>query len=101
MGDEGHDIGWAIRKLRTQVAVRRTGWFDECAHLVFVPEEYTTITKGVMVARACILLRSPRVSGAGITVTPYTATQEDILAEDWELAPKRSSIVAPRKELII
>ena len=86
------DIGEAITLLKSGKAVSRLAWADETGKvkrvLLFFPEQTTGfITRGseepeLMVSSAHIIeLRKPEN-----TTIPWTATYEDLLAEDWAVA---------------
>lgn len=68
------DIGWAIEQLRAGRAVTRRGWNGKGQHLVHHPYP---VDKD----------RLPWVSITTVDnqVVPWTCSQTDLLAEDWEI----------------
>lgn len=71
---ELHDIGWAIRKVRLGEAIYRRGWNGKNQYLVF--HEYPVDSNHL-----------PWISITTVEgdIVPWTASQTDLLAEDWEL----------------
>jgi hypothetical protein len=73
--DDGsaRDIGWAVRELRKGRPVARAGWNGKGMALVLVDGDASKM--------AYVAMRI--VQGFWV---PWTCSQTDLLAEDWELA---------------
>ena len=72
---ELHDIGWVVRKLRLGERVYRTGWNgpNQCIALK-EPEKISAMT-----------LPYVYIKTTQDEWVPWTCSQTDLLAEDWEL----------------
>ena len=71
-----HDFGWALKQLRGNLTVQRTGWNGKNQHLKLqVPDEHSKMTLPYIYI----------VTVQGDLV-PWLASQTDLLSTDWEVA---------------
>lgn len=77
---ELHDIGWAVRKLGLGERVYRTGWNGA--------NQYIELMKPISFSEK-VLLPYVFIKTAQDTVIPWTCSQTDLLADDWELRHER------------
>lgn len=74
---ENTEIGWAIQQMRNGAKVRRRGWNGPGQSLALqVPDEGSKMTLPYIFITT--------VQG---DLVPWLASQTDILANDWEIAP--------------
>lgn len=87
-GHQTFDFGEAIRRLKAGHRVSRAGWNGKGMWIVlFVPDEeipsQIVTDDGVFPVDPCIAMKT-----AGGSLQPgWLASQADILAEDWSVAP--------------
>lgn len=72
------DIGWAVKTARNGVLVTRTGWNGRGMHVAYCGPGYT--------GEKCDQLPYLIMTTADGRTVPWTASQTDLLAEDWEIA---------------
>jgi uncharacterized protein DUF2829 len=76
-----HDIGWAVRKLGLGEKVYRIGWNGVNQYIEMMkPITYGDGSNGILLPY--VFLRTPQND-----VIPWTCSQLDLLAVDWELYP--------------
>lgn len=89
-----HDVGWAVREMRSGHRVRRAGWNGKGMWLAFVTGDSWELRKGSIpldvfhsVARDTDKF-APWIGmrTADRQFVPWLASQTDLLAEDWEVA---------------
>lgn len=73
---ELHDIGWAVRKLSLGERVYRTGWNGQ--------NQYLELMKPISFSEK-VLLPYIFIKTVQDAIVPWTCSQTDLLAEDWEL----------------
>jgi hypothetical protein len=77
----GADIGWAIQRLKRRNKVRRVGWNDKRMWL-----ELQVPDLGSKMNLPYAYLNIPKADGT-YTLVPWTCSQTDLLATDWEQVP--------------
>lgn len=72
----GNDIGWAVRQMWSNQAVRRRGWNGKGMYLkIQVPDDESKMSMPFVWIRTVNGLR-----------VPWLCSQTDLLAKDWEIA---------------
>jgi hypothetical protein len=87
---DGFDFGWAMTTLRQGICVARSGWNGKGMFLVYVPADAWASSQ--VPAGKDPQGRANRLPWIGMKTAdgcfvPWLASQTDILAEDWSLAP--------------
>lgn len=92
-----HDIGWAVTEMRHHGGkVRRAGWNGKGMYLVFqkgypdgIPINANTAqATGIPQGTVCKFLPYVMMRTATGDFVPWLCSQTDLLATDWELAPR-------------
>lgn len=84
------DFGWALEQLRAGQRVARAGWNGKGMWLMLVPKNDWSTRVGpsrIEGARAGDRLPFIAMKTVNGELVPWLASQTDVLAEDWELAP--------------
>ena len=75
------EFGWAIEQLKQSRKVRRRHWIDHNAHLIEAHVRLCSVALRPL--RRCLVVRWDKDGDEDWAV--WQATQEDLLADDWEL----------------
>jgi hypothetical protein len=80
-------IGWAVKHMQNGMSVRRAGWNGKGMFVFLVRDAWRGVCQG-MPPMSQDLARSPFVAikTADNQLVPWTASQADLLAVDWEIA---------------
>lgn len=84
-----HGIGWAVKQMQEGSAVRRSGWNGKGMFLFIVREDWKGTAKGLIPSSCPLdLTRSEFVTmkTADNKFVPWSCSQSDLLAFDWEIS---------------
>ena len=88
-------IGWAIKEMQNGARVARSGWNGKGMYLVYqkaypdgIPiNQNTADATGLPLGTVCKFLPYIMMRTAGGEFVPWLASQTDLLAIDWDVAP--------------
>lgn len=83
---ETHNLGWALRLLRSGARVMRAGWNGKGMWLLLVPAERWSTEVGPSNVGGAHRLPWIGMKTADGGFVPWLASQTDVLAEDWDVA---------------
>lgn len=72
-------IGWAVKQMRDGLNVRRAGWNGKGMWLFLIPAQDRSVLP--MSMQEFVVMKTVRG-----TLVPWSCSQADLLATDWELA---------------
>jgi hypothetical protein len=90
---EKQDFSWALKLLKENKKIQRSGWNGKGMYLVYKPgypngvpaNEATAKAHGIEVGTTIVYCPYIEMKTVGNELIPWLASQADILAEDWQL----------------